>query len=157
MRPIRPDARSARILLALLRPVVPHFMGGQGRACGLHPAQTFSFPLDWSRCAGRGLGAPPSALTFAHPERALNRAEPAITRHHIENGKRGSRERSIAAAPICPGGRCSSVTRLRSLLPSGVNRIGHCTQVEPICGPTIAATRFWQQGWMPSPLVSPHH
>jgi len=50
----------------------------------LHHAQTFRFPLDWSRGAGLCLGAPPSALTFAHPERALRRAAPAITRHVVE-------------------------------------------------------------------------
>jgi hypothetical protein len=86
----------ARILSALPRPVALHFMGGQDRACGLHPAQTFR-PPDWSRCAGPRLGAPPSALTFAQPERALNRAAPAITRHQVEKGKRGSRERSLCA------------------------------------------------------------
>ncbi len=39
------DARCARILLALPRPEAPHFMGGQGSACGLHRAQTLRFPL----------------------------------------------------------------------------------------------------------------
>jgi hypothetical protein len=49
----------------------------------LHHAQTFRFPLV-GPAAGHFLGAPSSALTFAHPERALNRAAPAITRHEVE-------------------------------------------------------------------------
>ena len=51
----------------------------------LHHAQTFRFPLV-GPAAGHGLGATSSALTFAHPERPLNRAAPAITRHEVEQG-----------------------------------------------------------------------
>lgn len=66
-------------------------MGGRD----LHPANIL-LPRSL-RDNPRRLGAPSSALTFAHPERALNRAAPAITRHHVEKGKRGSRERSPCA------------------------------------------------------------
>jgi DNA repair protein RadC len=65
-------------------------MGGQGSAFGLHHAQTLRFPLV-GPAAGPCLGAPFSALTFAHPERVLKRAAPEITRHDVEKGTRFAR------------------------------------------------------------------
>ena len=48
-------------------------------------AQGCSFDLASPRCELiRSLGAPSSALTFAHAVQALNRTPPAITRHEID-------------------------------------------------------------------------
>ena len=64
--------------------VAPHFMGGsRSYRCAISTTRKhFRFPLVADKV--RGLGAPSSALTSAHPERALNRAAPAITRHNVE-------------------------------------------------------------------------
>jgi len=84
------DARFARNSFSSAPSVSPHSMGGQGRASGLHHAQTFRFPLV-GPAAGPCLGAPFSALTFAHPKRVLKRAAPEITRHDVEKGTQFAR------------------------------------------------------------------
>lgn len=58
---------------------------GQGSIAARYPPRA-NIPLP-PRCGQvRGLGASSSALTSAHPERALKRAAPAIAQHVVEQG-----------------------------------------------------------------------